>query len=407
MRLGRSLVAVACLAVPSVQRTGAAATPSPAAPGAAMGSTPMTPPGPRASPDDLARARVLDQQGVRAFRDGRYNDAIRYFDEAYKLGAPSSELWNIARCYLKLDQPEVANEALERYLAQTDLSAEDRTNARRELEELGHRRSTVTVASSPSGAIVSIDGRHVGRTPASVDVAAGEHVVTVHREGYAPYVERLEARYGRAVIVDARLGDASSGGTTADDSGFAVERHRFTGSAEIAGLFAKLGSVGVPLHPAALVSLAYVPYDSARVDVAVGARLTVTYDSWGNSIGAPALTCGLGGEETAAALAVFADGAIGYRPTPRIRMGADLGFGFASEIGSALGGDVFTPSCTASPGIVPAGHVGTEVSYALIPALRLVVAPIVFEVMPAFSGALDASSVWFRIGTGVGFAVDL
>jgi hypothetical protein len=370
------------------------------------GTTPARPLGIRASSDDIERARALDQQGVRAFRDGRYNDAIRYFDEAYKLGGPSSELWNIARCDLKLDQPEAANETLERYLAQTDLSIDDRANARRELEELGHRRSTVTVASSPSGALVSIDDKHVGRTPASTDVPAGEHTVTIRREGYMPHVERVVARYGRAIIVDARLEGQGSGGAT-DDSGFAVPRFRFTGSAEIAGLFAKLGTVGVPLHPAALVSLAYVPYQSGRLDVAAGARLTVTYDSWGDSIGAPALTCGLGGAETATALAVFADGAVGYRPTRQIRLGADLGFGFASELGSALGGDVFTPSCTASPGLVPAGHLGVEVSYALIPALRLLVSPIVFEVMPAFSGALDSSSPWFRIGAGLGFAVDL
>jgi Flp pilus assembly protein TadD len=47
--------------------------------------------------DDLDRARALDQQGVRAFREARYNDAIRYFEEALKLGGPSSELWNSAK----------------------------------------------------------------------------------------------------------------------------------------------------------------------------------------------------------------------------------------------------------------------------------------------------------------------
>ena len=75
----------------------------------------------RASTQDLGRARLLDHQGARAFKEGRYNDAILYFDEAYKLGAPSSELWNIARCHLKLDEPAEASKALERYLAETDL----------------------------------------------------------------------------------------------------------------------------------------------------------------------------------------------------------------------------------------------------------------------------------------------
>ncbi|MGO8991944.1 MAG: hypothetical protein ACLQVI_01350, partial [Polyangiaceae bacterium] len=45
-----------------------------------------------ASDQDLVRARVLDQQGVRAYREERYNDAIRYFEEALKLGGPPSEI---------------------------------------------------------------------------------------------------------------------------------------------------------------------------------------------------------------------------------------------------------------------------------------------------------------------------
>src|SRR5579863_2444078 len=80
--------------------------------------------------DGLDRARALDQQGVRAFREGRYNDAIRYFEEALRLGGPSSELWNIARCQIKLDDPETASESLQRYLARTDLSPDDRAGAK-------------------------------------------------------------------------------------------------------------------------------------------------------------------------------------------------------------------------------------------------------------------------------------
>jgi PEGA domain len=390
MRVGRSLVAIACVAIVS-------------SPFAALADG--------ASADDLERARALDQQGVRAFREGRYNDAVRYFSEAFKLGGPSSELWNIARSYVKLDQPEAATHELERYLAQSDLSAEDRAGARRELEEIAHRRSTVTIASSPTGAFVAVDGRRIGKTPTSVDVSAGEHTVAVQREGYPPHLERVVARYGRAIIVDARLG--GGGVSVPDDDGTLPEtrRHWFTGEAELGGLFARLGSLGRPIHPAALVSVGYVALERPRVDIAVGVRLTATYDSWYNSVGAPALMCGLGGAEAATALGVFADGAIGYRPIPRLRIGGDAGFGFASELGSQLGGDAFNATCNASPGVVPAGHFGAEVSYTVIPSFRVVVSPIVFEVLSAFDGArskpIDASSAWLRIGGGIGFAVDL
>ena len=55
---------------------------------------------------DLEAARELDQQGVRAFRDGRFSDAIRYFLSAYRLGAPSNELWNVARSRERMDDAE-------------------------------------------------------------------------------------------------------------------------------------------------------------------------------------------------------------------------------------------------------------------------------------------------------------
>jgi PEGA domain/Tetratricopeptide repeat len=365
MRVGRYLAAVACVAAMSSPREAAAqATRAP-------------------SSDELDRARALDQQGVRAFREGRYNDAIRYFEEALKLGGPSSELWNIAKCQVKLDQPEVAQGTFERYLARNDLSADDRAGARRELDELGHRRSTVTIASSPTGAFVAIDGKRIGRTPISTDVAAGEHTIAVQREGFPPHIERVTARYGRAIIVDALLPGGTSGGPVSYETEPIVARRWFTGSAEAAGLFARLGSVGRPLYPAALVSLAYLAHDGPKVDVAVGARLTITN-----------LTCGADGDVV---VATFADAALGYRPSPRWRVGGDLGFGFA-DLPSAIA------ACAASSGLVAAGHAGADVSYSLTPALRLVLSPIVFEVQPAFKGG---TGVWVRVGGGVGLAVDL
>jgi hypothetical protein len=361
-----------------------------------------------ASPDDLERARTLDQQGVRAFREGRYNDAIRYFEEAFRLGGPSSELWNIARCDLKLDDPEAASVALDSYLAGSDLSPEDRATAKRELDDLRHRPSTVTIASSPSGASVFIDGKRAGKTPTSIGVSAGDHVVVVQREGYSPYVDHPVARFGRAIIVDARL---TRGSPAASPTDAADRRYWFTASAEAFGLFARLGSIGRPVHPAALLSLGYVALDRGTIDVVTGARFLVTYDSWDNTVNAPAQPCGLAGSETATALGVFADAAIGYRPLSRLRVGGDLGFGFASELGSQLGGDVFVPNCNASPGFVPAAHFGADVSYRVLSTLRVVFSPLVLEVQPAFAGTrstpIDASGPWIRVGSGLGLAVDL
>src|ERR1019366_5558773 len=83
----------------------------------------------RRSKPNLEAARELDQQGVRAFRDGRFSDAIRYFLSAYRLGGPSSELWNVARSRERMDDAETAAGAIEQYLAQRDLTSQDRAEA--------------------------------------------------------------------------------------------------------------------------------------------------------------------------------------------------------------------------------------------------------------------------------------
>jgi hypothetical protein len=363
--------------------------------------------------DDLPRARALDQQGVRAFRDGRYNDAIRYFDEALKLGGPATELWNIARCHLKLDDPEAAADAFERFLAHKDLLPQDRAEARQQLEELKRRRSTVTIASSPTGAYVAVDGKRIGRTPTSIEVAAGAHTLALQREGFAPYIESVEAHFGRAVIVDARLAPGGDGTDTASGAGTKADEgvRRFTASALIGVFVPRMGTVGLAAHPAALVSVGYVLHDAERLVASVGLRGTFTYDTWSNTVGAPALSCNLTNDESATAVSAFLDAALGYRASARFRFTGDFGFGLAVYPASQRGADLFEPSCDASTSVRPAVHFGADASYAFTPALRALLAPILLEVQPAFDGArtspIDASGAWLRIGAGLGIALDL
>jgi hypothetical protein len=147
-------------------------------------------------------ARALDQEGVRSFRDGRYADAVAYFQAAYKAGGPASELWNMARSRERMDDAEGAAENIDAYLAIKDLSAQDRAEALREALALRERPSVVTVVTEPPGATVAFDGKPVaGATPLSVDVRSGAHAMVVRRTGYTPETRTVEARFGRAVIV--------------------------------------------------------------------------------------------------------------------------------------------------------------------------------------------------------------
>jgi hypothetical protein len=189
--------------------------------GALPGATGCTPEPahPKAAEDDDAEvqlrahpnvdvARDLDQEGVRAFRDGHYGDAIRYFRAARRLGGPSSELWNIARSRERLDDGEGAARALDDYLRQRDLAPQDRAEAQHELQAIRSRPSPLTVTTTPPGAAVSLDGRAAGPTPLTTEVGPGVHTLAVRLGGYEAQSRAVQARFGRPVIVTLDLARA-------------------------------------------------------------------------------------------------------------------------------------------------------------------------------------------------------
>lgn len=164
---------------------------------------------PFAARPNVDAARELDQQGVRSFRDGRYADAIRFFRAAFRLGGPSSELWNVARSLEKVGDGEAADAAITEYLSRRDLSPQDRGDADREQRALRAQPSTLTITTTPSGALVTIDGKPApGPSPLSIDVTPGPHTVVVRRGAHGTEVRAFEARFGRAVIVALDLAPA-------------------------------------------------------------------------------------------------------------------------------------------------------------------------------------------------------
>jgi hypothetical protein len=163
-----------------------------------------------ATSSDLNAARELDQQGVRAFSAGRFRDAVMMFKEAHRLGGPPSELWNVSRALERLDQPEEAANQIEEYLGEKGLAPEDRGEAQRELARLKQLSSPLTAVSVPNGALLTIDGQATGgATPVTTEITAGVHTIAMRRDGYAPKSMTVEARFGRAVVVEIELEKAS------------------------------------------------------------------------------------------------------------------------------------------------------------------------------------------------------
>jgi hypothetical protein len=370
----------------------------------------------RGDNSDVVRARELDQYGVRAFREGHYRDAIRFFSEAFKLGAPSTELWNIAKCEQKLDEPEEADAALERYLAQSDLTPRDRADATHELQELRRRPSTLAIDSVPTAARVSIDGKRPpgnAVTPLSTEVAAGKHHVRVDKDGTGVFEAEVDARYGRAILVNAKL-DRDSGSVSAPGAEATPRGRPFALGVEGGISVPRLGAYADSLRPALFVTARYVVSDEGRLLVFAGLRVALGTSGWSNTIAAPSqpATCvaPLPNQFSATGLAGMLVGGVAVRLSDRMRAGGDLGVGVASLFADRVGGDVFEATCSPSFGVRPAFHAAAELSYRVAPALRLVLSPLAFDLHAAFNGArvapFNAAAVWFRVSTSVGIAVD-
>jgi hypothetical protein len=154
---------------------------------------------------NVPAARELDQQGVRAFREGRYNDAAMYFRESFRLGGPPSELWNVGRALERLDDAEGAARAFESYVTQEKISPDERAEAQREVAALRSRTSVVTIVGHPNGTTVSVDGQRGGQTPLTLDLPPGPHTLTFTHEGFVSQTLSIEARFGRAILVEATL----------------------------------------------------------------------------------------------------------------------------------------------------------------------------------------------------------
>jgi tetratricopeptide (TPR) repeat protein len=89
--------------------------------------------------DDLARAHYKAAQSY--FKQGRAEDALREFQEAYRISPRPAFHYNIAICYEKLGKLEEAIAAYERYLAEVP-EAGDRFTVREKVAELKKRAPT-------------------------------------------------------------------------------------------------------------------------------------------------------------------------------------------------------------------------------------------------------------------------
>jgi hypothetical protein len=68
----------------------------------------------------------------------------------------------------------------------------------------------LSVASTPDGADIEVDGNFVGNTPSDVQVADGEHTVAVRKAGFKDWQRKLKISGGSSVHLNAELEKVAS-----------------------------------------------------------------------------------------------------------------------------------------------------------------------------------------------------
>jgi tetratricopeptide (TPR) repeat protein len=98
------------------------------------------------TPDEQARAHF--KRGRAAYDEGRYDTALRDFEEALRLSQRPALLYNIGRCHEQLGHAAAAIDAYERYLVAAP-DATDRLEAKERIDRLRARAAEPTRPPAP------------------------------------------------------------------------------------------------------------------------------------------------------------------------------------------------------------------------------------------------------------------
>ncbi len=150
--------------------------------------------GPEAEAKD--RARVLFQQGVAAYRDGKYYEAVAIFLQTQRIYPDTQLCFNIARAYENLGNGSAALRYYRDYLRQADRPSDGedvRERVRRLQDQLAQRGvQQLTVLSQPESATVLLDGKPVGITPWTSETYPGKHRLALTLDGHAAQEQVIE-----------------------------------------------------------------------------------------------------------------------------------------------------------------------------------------------------------------------
>jgi tetratricopeptide (TPR) repeat protein len=155
--------------------------------------------------DDVVIAKAHFSTGMIYYERGRFADAAREFEEAYRLSHRPELLYNMGKAYDGGSDKARALRAYRRFLTAVP-ETRDRPAVQARISALTQLVGRLRINSSVDGATVRVDGTEIGTTPLAdeVEVNPGSHAVEVGHEGYATWRETVVGAPGALTAVEAR-----------------------------------------------------------------------------------------------------------------------------------------------------------------------------------------------------------
>ncbi|MGV3620385.1 MAG: tetratricopeptide repeat protein [Archangium sp.] len=173
--------------------------------------TPKAAPKPAAAVEDenTKKARELFSWGQKLYKQARYAEAISKFEEAYAVRPHPVIYFNIGKCYEQMGDTAKALRNYRDYLRLSPDASDKETvsdavaNLERRLREKGVQQ--LMVFAEPADARISVDGKDLGTSPATVELVAGNHQLSVSADGFQKVDRSFVMQLSRAMEITIAL----------------------------------------------------------------------------------------------------------------------------------------------------------------------------------------------------------
>ncbi|HEU4410433.1 MAG TPA: PEGA domain-containing protein [Polyangiaceae bacterium] len=189
---------------PAAAAAASAAAPARAPAAAGAGATSAGP------VDPAERGAELRRKGNRAWREGRYADALVDYEEAARLSPEPKNFYNLASAYEKVGRYADALAALSRFKSGASREElDDAPGLEARVNSLRKRVAVLKVHVNVPGARVLVRDAIVGTQPADrpleVSLNEGRAPVEILHEGYQPYRKEHTLQGGSSLELDVQL----------------------------------------------------------------------------------------------------------------------------------------------------------------------------------------------------------